>query len=88
MTILRCVMLGNYLYNVNICKRGQTIDKPFFNVSHERFKEMGRFFGSKYEGTKPTTYTSSVQHRSTLDMVAMETSIAPVINRNQHQRQR
>ena len=56
--------------------------------SRKGSKERGLFFGSKYEGTKPTTYTSSVQHLFTLDMVAMETPIAPVITINQHQGQR
>lgn len=47
-------------------------------------KEMGLFFGSKYEGTNPTTYTSSVWHLSTLDIVAMDTSIAPVFARSEY----
>lgn len=35
MTILQCVMKSNYPCNVNIYKIRQTIDKPFFDVSHE-----------------------------------------------------
>ena len=40
-------------------------------------KEIGLFFGSICDGTNPTTYTSTVLHLSTFDIVAIVISIAP-----------
>lgn len=41
-------------------------------------RAFGRFFGSMWLGTKPTTYTSSVALLFSLYMFAIETSKVPV----------
>lgn len=45
--------------------------------------EHGLLLGSSDEGTNPTTYTSSEEKRSFLDIFAIWTSIAPVRNKSQ-----
>lgn len=47
------------------------------NGSMKGSKDIGRFLGNRYEGTKPNTYTSSTWQRYSFDIVAKPTSKAP-----------